>query len=137
MNQHSTHHIKTEDLQASISSLTWEQRLKIVETFRLSDTRACKLFNMTMTNYRDTKDQYNIDATFDAEPFRALFKRGKKSTKIRDAINTLTSTPVPLEQFCQENGISINTITQQKRFGITGINIYTDKNTKTRNIVKV
>lgn len=46
----------------------------------------------------------------------APMKRGRKGTKIKEALMLITSTPVPLSKFCLDNGVSEAVMKQSKRF---------------------
>ena len=57
-------------------------------------------------------------------------KRGRKSTKIADAYNAITSTPVPLAQFCLDHGVSEHVIKQRSRFAPDRTDVRVGKNRK-------
>lgn len=62
-------------------------------------------------------------------------KRGRKGTKIIDALRAVPTTPVPVDQFSQQHDVSVAVLRQAKRFtenatDIGIINVKQDKATK-------
>lgn len=66
---------------------------------------------------------------------KELKKRGRKGSNILDAFKAVPSTPIPVEEFAQKQGVSVAVLRQAKRFDTTGIDgrvhVKKDKDSKT------
>ncbi len=67
-------------------------------------------------------------------------RRGRKGTKCQAAFDAVTTTPVELNAFLQQQGVSVNVMHQSKRFdkhdNVGKVRMYHDKQTNKRMIVR-
>jgi hypothetical protein len=119
-------------------SLTWGQRLQVISDYRVSVKAAAKIMAVSESDLEVAIKTTVADVSFDTSEYSTYFKnsistssvskdssqttavapkkRGRKTSKIRDAFNAITSTPQPLYEFCQLHGVSEHCMRQHSRF---------------------
>jgi len=135
------------NIQSTVASLSWGQRFALIEAYKLSAEAACEAFGVTteeLTTASDLKGKgiFKIDTVMDVAPYGELFgvapvakaprtagpatkkvatpkKRGRKGDKITTAFLAVPVTPVSVEAFMSEFGVSLAVLRQAKRFDTT------------------
>lgn len=99
------------------------------ETVRTAPSTTAKKSNVTV-HTAPGGDVKPITATKKA---KVPQKRGRKGDKILTAFQSIPSTPVPVEAFMRQYGVSLAVLRQSKRFDKTGlgtVNVKQDKESK-------
>ena len=116
-------------------ALTWGQRLQIITDFRVDFQTAATIMEVTVSDLEQASQNTIADVTFDTAEYSSYFKtsslptstvqaqastpakkRGRKTSKIRDAFNAITTTPQPLYDFCLAHDVSEHCMRQHSRF---------------------
>lgn len=112
----------------NLEALTWPQRLQVIAHFKLSEKRAATVFKCSATDLKQMSSQHVADTTFDVTPYSSVVsmqRRGRKTSKIQQAYDSVTEQPQLLTDFCTLHGVSVNTITQCGRFNRPDVRIST------------
>lgn len=136
------------------STLSWADRLTLIDSFSLNDSEACSAFCVTKQELMAAKDltargvfspNDKLNTTIYSEFFTKLrageldpsqktFKpKGTKPSKITQAFEAITDLPQKVETLVAEYGVSLAVLRQSKRFDRNGkgqIHIRKDKDTK-------
>jgi hypothetical protein len=136
------------------STLSWADRLALIQSFSLSDSESCDAFGITkqelmVANNLSTRGvfiankQLNVTIYSDffsklrageLDPSQKTFKpKGNKPSRITQAFDAITEVPQKVETLVAEYGVSLAVLRQSKRFDKYGkgqIHIRKDKATK-------
>ena len=99
-----------------IDNLNWPQRLRIMESLKVSATKAKQIFGVSAKQLKDAQDEFQADSSFDALPYEPDFaarKPGRKGTNITEAYANVTETPQDIKEFALKNGVSVAVLKQR------------------------
>ena len=120
-------------MSSQFANLNWPQRLQIVSSLNVSSEHAANVMGVSVEDLEYATKKFTPDATFNVEPFAPHFsfatkiaatpavavskrRRGRKSSKIKDALNAVSTTKQPLKQFCERHSVSEHCMRQHARF---------------------
>lgn len=122
--------------QTLIETLDWSDRLALMDHYKMSPAQAVELFDVTEAEVEQALEEaktgsIEVTTQIDVSRYAPLFapktatrvpkKRGRKGTKIAQAFQAITDTPVPVEDFLADHGISLAVLRQHKRFDKTDL----------------
>jgi hypothetical protein len=123
-------------LSTIVETLDWSDKLALINHYHVDDFTACEVFDVTEAELQAAVSKHKagkieITTTIDVDKYKGLFearsatkvvkKRGRKGTKIADAFNAITLTPQPVDQFIDQQGVSLAVLRQHKRFDVSGL----------------
>lgn len=129
----------------SIKNLDWGQRLAIISGTNATDDTAATVFGVSKDEIATARETVKPAKNFDISPYASHFsttastsdaatadsatdaptsgttvkvpkKRGNPGSKVKTAFHAVTTTPVPVEEFAEKHGVSVNVLVQKKRF---------------------
>ncbi|MEM4258055.1 MAG: hypothetical protein QXL17_02745 [Candidatus Thermoplasmatota archaeon] len=143
----------------SVESLTWNQRLAIIDKFNPTDEQVCAAFGVSSAELKTAQEMRQAGTLtpskdIDLAKYSNIFekngtnvshhtrpetankrtqvakKRGRKGDKIQQAFTAIPSSPVHAEQFVKQHNISMAVLRQSKRFDKTGLGVVRVKKDK-------
>lgn len=135
------------------SSLSWADRLVLIQKYELSTNEACTAFGVSereLTNAKHLQDRGIFAPTdINTEIYSAFFgklrsgelegtatktfkPKGARPSKITQAFEAIEATAQPVDKIVEQYGVSLAVLRQSKRFDKTGIgqvHIRKDKDT--------